>query len=343
MSLAADAAGGAVYLLEALGSAAGGVLAGLVLVERVGPLQIAWALGRRRRCSAAWWLPSAPGNRSRWAHSACGRGWPSGSFRALDAVSVARSWSGFKLLAVRNSAYGNLAVVENGGSRSLYENGLVLFTAPDPAAAEEAVHYALLAHPAPRHVLLIGGGVNGSLAQALQHPSIQDIDYVELDPAVLDLARLYFPEFWNPVAADPRVRVHVTDGRWFLKTGSGRYDVIIVNLPDPQTAQLNRFYTLEFFAAGRAPAHRFRSSRVPAHAVRRITSAPAWPIFSAPSTKRCAPFSRRWWLIPGDPIHFLAARRQGRSARGCREAFWRACASGISIRSMCATTTCPSA
>ena len=196
----------------------------------------------------------------------------------LDAVSVARSWSGFKLLAVRNSAYGNLAVVDNGGSRSLYENGLVLFTAPDPAAAEEAVHYALLAHPAPRRVLLIGGGVNGSLAQALQHPSVQDIDYVEIDPAVLDLSRLYFPEFWNPIAADPRVRVHVTDGRWFLKAGSGRYDVIIVNLPDPQTAQLNRFYTLEFFAQA---ARRLAVSGVLALQLSGSEDypSPAWPIF----------------------------------------------------------------
>ena len=57
---------------------------------------------------------------------------------------------------------------------------------------------------------------------------------MELDPAVLELARRYFPEFWKPIEADPRVRVHVTDGRWFLKAGISRYDVIIVDLPDPR-------------------------------------------------------------------------------------------------------------
>ncbi|MBW2121897.1 MAG: hypothetical protein JRH07_08635, partial [Deltaproteobacteria bacterium] len=45
---------------------------------------------------------------------------------------------------------------------------------------------------------------------------------------------------------DQRVRIHYTDGRTFIKKASGRYDVIIINLPDPMTAQLNRFYTVEF-------------------------------------------------------------------------------------------------
>ena len=307
-SLAADAAGGAVYLLEAVGSAAGGVLAGLVLVERVGSLQIAWALGGVALAGGmvaskrAWKLfPVAAV--CLWAGLAM-------ALPRVDAASVARSWNGFKLLAVRNSAYGNLAVVDNGGSRSLYENGLVLFTAPDPAAAEEAVHYGLLAHPAPRQVLLIGGGIDGSLAQALQHPSIQDIDYVELDPAVLELARRYFPEFWKPIEADPRVRVHVTDGRWFLKAGISRYDVIIVNLPDPQTAQLNRFYTLEFFAQA---ARRLTDSGVLAFQLSGSEDylSPGLADFLRSIYKTLRAVFPEVVVIPGETVHFLAARRKG--------------------------------
>ena len=307
-SLAADAAGGAVYLLEAVGSAAGGVLAGLVLVERVGSLEIAWALGGVALAGGivaserAWKLfPVAAV--CLWAGLAM-------ALPRVDAASVARSWNGFKLLAMRNSAYGNLAVVDNGGSRSLYENGLVLFTAPDPAAAEEAVHYGLLAHPAPRQVLLIGGGIDGSLAQALQHPSIQDIDYVELDPAVLELARRYFPEFWKPIEADPRVRVHVTDGRWFLKAGISRYDVIIVNLPDPQTAQLNRFYTLEFFAQA---ARRLTDSGVLAFQLSGSEDylSPGLADFLRSIYKTLRAVFPEVVVIPGETVHFLAARRKG--------------------------------
>src|ERR1039458_5428686 len=79
--------------------------------------------------------------------------------------------------SVYGEFYGNLAVTETGTLRSIYDNGAMLANVPDENAAEEEVHYALLEHPAPRNVLLIGGGVNGSIAQALKHPSIERIDY----------------------------------------------------------------------------------------------------------------------------------------------------------------------
>ena len=94
----------------------------------------------------------------------------------MEAVSLRRLWHGFHLLASQNSAYGNLAVVETDSSRTLLENGLVLFTVPDPQAAEESVHYALLQHRAPRSVLLIGGALNGSAVEALKHPLVERID-----------------------------------------------------------------------------------------------------------------------------------------------------------------------
>jgi spermidine synthase len=116
-------------------------------------------------------------------------GWP----QRLEALSQERFWRGQHLVATRNSVYGSLAVVGTEGSRTVYENGVVLFNVPDPPAAEEAVHYALLEHPSPRSLLLIGGGLNGSIEQALRQPTLQRVDYVELDPVILDLAREYFP------------------------------------------------------------------------------------------------------------------------------------------------------
>ena len=229
---------GSVYLLEALGAGAGGLLAGLVLIRYWTPFEIATLL-------AALNLLAAAGLMRRIALLAL-LAVPIALPR-LESLSLARLWRGFDLAAVRNSPYGNLAVVRTEDGASLYENGLVVFNVPDPAAAEEAVHYALLEHPAPRRVLLIGGGINGSVAQALRHPSLESLDYVELDPAILQLARAYFPREWNALSNSRQVHIHNTDGRLFLRTTSRRFDVIIVNLPEPQTAQLNRFYTVEFF------------------------------------------------------------------------------------------------
>ena len=142
--------------------------------------------------------------------------------------------------------------VETGSIRSLYENGSILANAPDPAAAEEAVDYALLEHAAPGRVLLIGGGVNGSVAVALRHPTIESLDYVELDPALIGMAQQYFPAETAAFHSDPRVHLHFLDGRRFLSETRENFDVIMVDVPDPQTAQLNRFYTVEFFRLARA-------------------------------------------------------------------------------------------
>ena len=193
---------------------------------------------------------------------------------------------------------------ETGNIRSIYDNGVILASAPDENAAEEAVHYALLEHPAPRHVLLIGGGVNGSIAQALKHPTIERIDYVELDPMLVSIARQFFPEK-SASFSDPRVHVHYADGRHYLKTAKEKFDVIIVNLPDPQTAQLNRFYTREFFL--RPPtslpaASRFSTARIGG------LHQPRPGRISALHQHTLRQVFPQVAIIPGETIHFFAAR-----------------------------------
>jgi spermidine synthase len=247
----ARSAAGSAYLLEAAGSAAGGVLASIVLLRFLDSFQIAIVVGLLSVCMALVLLMPLRGR---------GAGALAGGVAlaaipllllvgpALDKAAQERFWKDFNLVGSRETIYGNLAVTETGAIRSIYSNGVNLANAPDPSAAEEAVHYALLEHPAPRRVLLIGGGVNGAVGEALKHTSITRLDYVELDPALIEMAQKYFPA-QTAALADARVHVHYADGRRYLKTASDRFDVILVDVPDPQTAQLNRFYTAEFFRA----------------------------------------------------------------------------------------------
>jgi spermidine synthase len=170
---------------------------------------------------------------------------------ALDTSTRRLLWTGFEVKAWRDSRYGNLTLTHTPGMSTLYQSGLAALHLPNAAEAEEAVHYALLEHENPRRMLLIGGGLNGSLNEALRHPMLEHADYVELDPELLGLVREQFPEEWNLLASNPRIGIHPDDGRRFLERAGAPYDVIIVNLADPQTAQLNRFYTLEFFRLAR--------------------------------------------------------------------------------------------
>lgn len=240
------------YLLEAAGSAAGGILASLVLLAWLDSFQIAALIGLVNVGAAV--LLGIPNRR--WKVRAV----PALALLApalllaaqrLDRRTLAAQWPGFRLLAAANSRYNSLGVLENEAGKTLLVNGLPAASVPDPQAAEETVHFALLQHPAPRSLLLIGGGLTGSLLQALRHPTMERVDYVELDPEIIRLAGQYFPGEWM-AANDPRVHLHTTDGRLFLNSTAQRFDVIIASLPDPQTAQLNRFYTREFFQAAAA-------------------------------------------------------------------------------------------
>lgn len=305
------AASGTVYLLEATGSCVGGLLASIVLLRYCSALQIAQLVlvvnlvcaacivvqrGRPRLmiiagvaamslASLIWFVPR------------------------LENASQAQLWRGFRLVSSANSVYGRLDIVDTEATRSIYENGLVAFHAEDPASAEEAVHFALLQHPQPKSLLLIGGGLNGSLGQALQHPSLARIDYVELDPTIISLAERYFPD-QSVSLRSARVHVHNLDGRLFVKTTTSRFDVIIVNLPEPQTAQLNRFYTREFFAeaAGKLNPGGLFSFR--------LRGAEDYISPDLGDFLRCINNTLRSVftdivLIPGETVHFSAANRPG--------------------------------
>lgn len=243
------------YLYEAIGAASGGVLFTYLFIGRFNPIEIALIVSLSLSLSSVLLLSMGPGPASSLRRliallAVCAMGVAGYCFARggqLDQKSRRLQWGHYHLLESRESRYGNLAVLSLGEQISLYENGLWMFSHPDLLTSEESVHYALLQHPSPRRVLLIGGGVSSSLSQILKHPSIDSVDYVELDPMLIALGRVYLPQASTRTLDDPRVSIHHTDGRAFVKRASGPYDVIIVNLPDPMTAQLNRFYTVEFF------------------------------------------------------------------------------------------------
>ena len=302
---------GSVYLLEAAGSALGGILASLVLIRFFNSMEIALQVSLLNLLAAmSLAIRTTSYRRALTAILVAGFVLVPYGGRRLETLSLAQIWPGFRLVATRNSVYGNLTVVENQSIRSLFENSLLMFNAPDPAAAEEAVHFALLEQPAPKSLLLIGGGASGSLIQALQHPSLERVDYVELDPAILGVAQQYFPEQWEAARTDRRVQVHSTDGRLFLKTTRQTFDVILVDLPEPQTAQLNRFYTLEFFqeAAERLNPAGIVSFQL--HAAEEYIS-PELGAFLRCINRTLRQAFPVVTAIPGETAHFFAAKQAG--------------------------------
>ncbi len=99
-----------------------------------------------------------------------------------------------------------------------------------------------------RDALLISYGV-GSTAKALTDSSrLQRIDVVDISREILAMSSIVYPDADNPLH-DPRVNVHIEDGRFFLGTHARKYDLITSEPPPPKVAGVVNLYTQEYFQA----------------------------------------------------------------------------------------------
>ena len=147
-----------------------------------------------------------------------------------------------QILGHRETPFGSLVVTQTGDQVNLYENHVLVANTLNPVENEEDVHYALVQRERPARVLVISGGISGTLKEILKYPSVTQVDYVEINPAIIRLGQKYFP-----LPDDPRIHIIIRDARRYLGRSSEKYDVILVNVPPPVTAQINRYYTVDFF------------------------------------------------------------------------------------------------
>jgi spermidine synthase len=168
------------------------------------------------------------------------------AFWSFDLPSQKIFWRPFQMIESKDTPFGKLQVIRTREQLSLYNNTLLIYSSPDLPSSEESVHFALLQRPGARSVLLIGGGAGGTLSQILKYPDVET-DYVEIDPEIIRFSLKYLPEEEKDSLQNKRVHIHYLDGRAYLNKSGSTYDVIVLNLPDPSTAQINRFYTKEFF------------------------------------------------------------------------------------------------
>lgn len=234
---------GKVYFLDSIGEIAGGVLFSFVLIHLLGHFEILYAPAVLNlllaACVATMLRPRAValGLVAAGAIAVAGA-----RFGNLDGISTQMQYASQRVVYRGDSPYGSLVVTESSGQYNFIQNGLPLLSTHNIMSAEESVHYAMAQRPGARRVLLISGGVAGSAREILKYPNAT-VDYVELDPLILKISRRYLPASLD----DPRIRTFNTDGRMLVRQAVAAYDVIIVNVPDPSTSQMNRFYTAEFF------------------------------------------------------------------------------------------------
>jgi len=122
-------------------------------------------------------------------------------------------------------------------------DGVVQLTEADEKYYHEPLaHCVLLSHPNPKSVLIIGGGDGGLLREVTKHP-VSSITLVEIDREVIELTKKYIPGFAGNSWDDKRLKIHIEDGAIFIKKTKKKYDVVILDTPDPIGPALSLFKT----------------------------------------------------------------------------------------------------
>ncbi len=171
----------------------------------------------------------------------------------LHHYSVKAQWKNQNVVHYQNSQYGNICTLENEGQYIFFLDGIpgIITPVPDIPFIEEFVHLPLLAHPEPARLLVLSGGAGGVINEALKHPSIETVEYAELDPLLFDLLRKFSTPLTESELNDTRVQIRNIDGCLLLKTTRNKYDLILVGIQEPSNLQANRFFTKEFFSLAR--------------------------------------------------------------------------------------------
>jgi spermidine synthase len=176
------------------------------------------------------------------------------SARDIETTSRQRLYSD-PIIAYRHTAYQEIVVTRRGNDMRLYLDGGLQFSTRDEYRYTESLVYPALGGGA-HSVLVLGGGDGLAARELLRQPGVDKIVQVELDSAVIELARTTMREANGGSLDNPRVKVVIDDAMtWLRGPDVGRFDAIIVDLPDPDTPVLGRLYSTEFYAlAGHALA-----------------------------------------------------------------------------------------
>jgi spermidine synthase len=148
-----------------------------------------------------------------------------GQTLSVDEVLFEHKTAHQHLLIFSNSRFGRVMALD----------GVVQTTERDEFIYHEMLtHVPMMAHGSVRRVLIIGGGDGGILREVCRHQAVEHVTQVEIDQAVIDLARTHLPAHSSGAFDDPRANIVIADGFDFVQQTDQTFDLIISDSTDPQ-------------------------------------------------------------------------------------------------------------
>ncbi len=113
---------------------------------------------------------------------------------------------------------------------------------------EALVHPAMVIHPNPKNVFIVGGGEGATLREILRYPSVEHVLMVDIDKEVVESCRRHLPQWHQGAFEDPRTELQYLDARKYLEETEEVYDLIIIDISEPvEEGPAYLLYTREFY------------------------------------------------------------------------------------------------
>jgi len=139
------------------------------------------------------------------------------------------------ILASKRSKFQSIEILDTFDvGRCLVLDGKIQSSESDEFIYHEAlVHPAMITHPKPKNVFIIGGGEGATLREVLKYKSVEKVVMIDIDEEVVELSKTYLPYFSANAFEDRRVELLFMDGRKYLEDTKTKFEVIIIDISEP--------------------------------------------------------------------------------------------------------------
>lgn len=247
-----------VLTFDYLGALGASLLFPILLVPRLGLVRSAMLFGLINAGVALWstFLFANQLSGTRTVRAACllvlcGLGVSLAEAKHITATAEDNIYAD-EIIFARDSRYQHLVLTRFKDDLRLFLNSHLQFSSRDEYRYHESlVHPGLAAVPAPRHVLVLGGGDGLAVREILKYPQVETITLVDLDP---EMTRLFSS---NPMLTQlnqksllsPKVHVVNADAFPWIDSNTDNFDFIVIDFPDPTNYSLGKLYTTAFYRA----------------------------------------------------------------------------------------------
>ena len=155
-----------------------------------------------------------------------------------------------EVLYTGQTRFQTVKFIRSGGfGKCLVLDGKIQSSEADEFIYHEAlVQPAMITHPGPETVFIAGGGEGATLREALAHKTVKRAVMVDIDEEITTLCQKYLPDHSRGAFEDKRAELHHTDAREYLDKCGEKFDIIIIDLPDPiEKGPAYLLYTQEFY------------------------------------------------------------------------------------------------